>query len=355
MESGVEADFYLMGCDGEAQEIGEEAEDERVQKSFVWEPIKSDKEIYGGRYRWFVAHPSVVTYTADLGMLLQPAQSPSPESPLAPTPGRKPQAYTADRYHEHISGLFRAYSLPLKQVNSTSERDLPPLRDEFLYPLTRLCAQMRLDAAQGERLMRLVIALHDVGKLNHPWQAWARAWQGAYLASELGWESTTLRGDDAPLAHTDYNSDDPEHRQLKQTFRHVPRGTHAVESAQAALPLLQSMAGPGRTWLAVTAAAIMRHHTPDAHESGAFRLIPEGVRAIADGLRVCGFAAEADALAGSISASFEHSSSLLAKCIEHVQPTRQTYHPMLLYALFVRILRLADQRSSDALRALKNP
>ncbi len=73
--------------------------------------------------------------------------------------------------------------------------------------------------------------LHDLGKLQVPWQSWAEAWQQSIDPSyqhAVG------------LAHTDYDPDDPLDRAKSQTFP-VHRPPHAVAGAYAGMKLLEGL------------------------------------------------------------------------------------------------------------------
>jgi hypothetical protein len=183
-----------------------------------------------------------------------------------------------------------------------------------------------------------------VGKLNRPWQAWAQAWQQFY--AQNGYDLTVPPGD-APLAHTDLDLRDPAQRELAKGFKHAPRGTHAVESAEACFPVLYEAANGDKFWLPVVVSAIMRHHTPDAQTCGEFRMIPNAQAALAQSLAVCGFETEAERWVQQIQPQFKENGKKLTRSVQETQPTYSQYMTALMYYLFVRVLRLADQRSGD--------
>jgi CRISPR-associated endonuclease Cas3-HD len=97
--------------------------------------------------------------------------------------------------------------------------------------------------------------LHDLGKLTSAWQLWAevaqRSRDHAYIHS-------------TPLAHTDFDPDQPEDRERERRLE-VRRPAHAPASAyygRAILPgLLQAVPGPLRAEVAsACTAAIVAHH-----------------------------------------------------------------------------------------------
>ncbi|NUQ05478.1 MAG: CRISPR-associated helicase Cas3' [Anaerolineae bacterium] len=335
----------LFGCDGVG--IRDHDSDDAITTAvYVWKQLQQERDIFEGGYAWFAVDPIVVSYDRNTGLRFLPGDQPAQPSPVAEERQHERIAYVADTYVQHVSGLYYAYS----RSQSIRGQARPALSDEFIYPLQVLCNTYGEDPVQGERMMRLTLALHDVGKLHRRWQAWANAWQ-TYYAEHLG--PPSLNADGTPLAHTDsgYDRKDPQIRALADAFRHPPRGTHAVESAQAVLPVLKD-AGNAGFWWAIAAAAIMRHHTPDAGRCDDFRMIENAQPALIESLRVCGFSAEAERYAGMIDRKFDTSSPNLSKVAQwlEVASLGLDWKPIFFYLLFVRILRLADQRSGEALR-----
>ncbi len=338
-DQGADAPFYLAASTGQPAQ-GSDDEDGLSLPRYTWQPLREAGKVYDPAYRWFVIHPEAAHYDPYLGLRLVQSGKPAERSHVIEKPARERQPFIADRYHEHITGLYQAYTLPYE----TGRKPHVPLKHEFLYPLRRLCEITGQDWQTGERLLRLALALHDVGKLNLPWQAWAQAWQRFY--TEQGYSPTVSPGD-APLAHTDLDFRDPAQRELSKAFKHAPRGTHAVESAEACLPVLYEAANGDRFWLSVVVSAIMRHHTPDAQECGTFQMIPGAETALAQSLMVCGFEAEAERWVGTIKPQFREAGKKLARCVRETQPAYSSYMVGLMYYLFVRVLRLADQRSGN--------
>jgi len=116
-------------------------------------------------------------------------------------------------------------------------------------PLNSLLAE-----SLGASLPKLVdwsAALHDLGKLQEQWQAWAEAAQRArdplYRHSEL-------------LAHTDFDSSNPNDRALSRTMRPA-RPHHSAASAYYGFRLLENTE-PDLSLIARTAciSAVLGHH-----------------------------------------------------------------------------------------------
>lgn len=336
--------FWLCASSGQPDKETDE-EDGDAQPSYKWDKLQTSSEVYSRGNRWFVAHPQAVAYDPPVGLVLKPGGALSVESRMVEAQKRKAIGYTADTYVQHVSLLHKAYTSWIGKI--------PPLYREFAYPLCRLCEAAGMSVETGERMMRLALALHDVGKLNIPWQAWVQDWQRYYR--DKGY-ALTIEPDGTPLAHSDreaYTQENAEvMKALQKGFKHRPRGTHAVESAEACLAVLKEAAGEEASfWLPVVIAAIARHHTPDAYECGAFDMgnDPHTRDALVQALVACGFEAEAEDWCAKVKGSFPRSSTKLAKQINKTIPSEHE-HPnyrTLAYYLFVRILRLADQRATE--------
>lgn len=332
-----DADFVLqVGI----KERVEDAETPWAKTVYRWAKVQTSGEVYSYKNWLFAAHPQAVSYSKEIGLELRPGTEAAECSRKLTEPHWDRPRYEAERYHEHITGLWWAY----RRETSQEDRHLLGLRSEVLYPLRRLCERLKVpdQVERAERLLRLTMALHDVGKLNRPWQTWARKWQ--QVRHEAGYpESVVSLTDLAPLAHTDYDSKDEQQRALQKGIG--KRGNHAVEGAQASLEVLREACGDDPLWLAVTLSAIMRHHTPNADDCGAFALCEGSRDAIALALTVCDFEAEAHDWSQRVTDGFRCADGELSDAVYTTTPNLSRFDPALMYFLFVRVLRLADQRS----------
>jgi hypothetical protein len=180
-----------------------------------------------------------------------------------------------------------------------------------------------------DRLARLVIALHDLGKLDRRWQTWAHRWQ-----KEVG----ALRGEDIAIpddymaAHTDYDGQDEDEQALNWKLgRKKPN--HAVESAQAAEDLLWEHSGQ-QALLRAALTVIARHHSAGARgRYGDFRAHPAARAALAEVLEGL----------DPTQVQWTFPEGTLARKL--IRSERQ--EELLPYLLLVRALRLADQRSQE--------
>lgn len=351
MLAGDEIDAEFLLCVENARDVDE------YTTEYTWEPIREKSEIF--KHWRFVAHPNAVTYTPELGLILEPGDAPAKPSPDAPEKPWDRPTYEAERFYEHIHGLQLAYTsqhtISKRMSNGQFvQQTFTPLCDEIAYPLHRLCERLGRDVGQAERLLRLTLALHDVGKLNVPWQTWSRAWQSWRNAH--GYLVSIPLNDPAPLAHTDYDSGDEHERALQKQLKHAPRGQHAGESAQACLPIVWEATGGDPFWMAVVVGAIMRHHTPDVtmDSVGAFRLTSGAAPSLVRSLRIFEFEQDAAHWAESVTAEFQHGSGALCNATKEITPSYSSYDTALMYFVFVRALRLADQRSGSYWKAYRD-
>jgi hypothetical protein len=201
------------------------------------------------------------------------------------------------------------------------------LREELAYIARRLEDQRGWPEGTVDRLARLVITLHDVGKLDRRWQAWAHRWQ-----KEVG----SLRGEDLAVpddymaAHTDYDGQAEAEETLKRTL-HDRKPNHAAESAQAVENLLWAHTGE-ETLVRAALTAITRHHSAGAAGGhGAFEAHPAAQAELAGVM---------DGLDPTL-VQWSFPEGTLARKL--MRPDREI--ELLIYLLLVRVLRLADQRS----------
>lgn len=214
---------------------------------YGWKKVNRKEELLGAPL--VVIHPALVGYAPDLGLTLYPGQP--YQSPVPPAVERGPmqKRYRLETYHRHIEWVQQAFQ----------EGPLPSLQ----------AAAHRLEQSQGWRpglvtdVAHLVIWLHDLGKLNEPWQRWVHRWQ-----QDVGAPTTEL------LAHTDYQGDDPTHRDLERKLGRRPN--HAVEGALAAVPYLHALLPDYKHPLFRAAfTAIARHHAPFSREAKDYSLVGE--------------------------------------------------------------------------------
>ena len=89
----------------------------------------------------------------------------------------------------------------------------------------------------------------------------------------------------------------------------------------------------------------MRHHTPNVDSAGPFRMVNGAADSFLKSLKICGFEAAADDWLNKLNRKFDRSGQALRNYANSITPDRSHYDITLMYLLFVRVLRLADQRS----------
>ncbi|HJT56233.1 MAG TPA: CRISPR-associated helicase Cas3' [Ktedonobacteraceae bacterium] len=196
---------------------------------------------------FIVLNPAVARYDAELGLRFAMGDA-SFSSPLTVKNEKDPPAvavYRYETYEQHIEKMFFVH------------------RRDFLhqseYVETRLEKRLGLEQGVLDRALRLIFAIHDVGKLDERWQTWAHTWQQA--VHKLN-PHAVVPLPDVTIAHTDYNGKDPAQRDLQKrvTERVGKRPNHAAESVLACLNLIREVAGNSESLYSAMITAVVRHH-----------------------------------------------------------------------------------------------
>lgn len=311
--------WALMTADPEEEETSHEP------VMWRWRTIGSRDEL--ARTLWVVANPRLVAYSAETGFQLGVSGDGAWRSPSRERRGRRRifAPYEHESFEEHVTRMQRVYDYAF--YDHEADRQRLPLRDEIAFSARRLEIRYGWEPGTLDDLARLIIALHDVGKLDIRWQAWAHHWQEE--CSRL--RETDLRiSEDYLAAHTDYDEQDPGEKELSHKLHHL-RPNHAVESAAASMELLRRTCG--NVALAKAAlTAIARHHSAGASgRYGDFQAHAAAAVALR-GMLPPGDGIEALFPAGNLSKRL-------------IRPGRE--EELLPYLLLVRVLRLADQRSQE--------
>lgn len=281
-----------------------------------------------------VVNPVLVTYDRDLGFRFA-IGTPAPDSPLSPARAKDKDFGPIHRetYAEHITGLYRAY------INQ--------LRDRTAAARHRLEQHLQLAPNTLDRAIRLMFAVHDLGKLDRVWQEWAHSWQEQ--VSKLRYLDRTIPAT-YMAAHTDYDSMDASERQA-QFHIHPKRPNHAAESTQAGKHLIDALAGNCDALYVAMATAIICHHSAHfRHDHGAWHPDPAAKDAFNEAMRCVGLGNDAELL-DALKASgkkinwqvgFGAAEGLSEELIDITETNE-----LVLYLFLVRILRLADQKSQE--------
>src|SRR6266487_2390912 len=277
-----------------------------------------------------VLNPAVVRYDTEYGLRFEAgdADFSSPQALKRKTDRQKDQsAYRYETYEQHIEKMFHIH-----------RRDF---QRQCAYIEKRLEQRMGLEVGTLDRALRLIYAIHDVGKLDERWQRWAHSWQQAVHILN---PHAVLPLADVVIAHTDFDRRDSEQRDLqKKVTKSVgKRPNHAAESVLACLELLREEAGVSEYLYQAMITAVTRHHnalTPG--NVGSFKGYGLSSRAAESGLSQALKAVHLQELSiAKVQWQFqgESISAALANPHESIDAT-------LLYFYLVRLLRRADQQA----------
>jgi CRISPR-associated endonuclease/helicase Cas3 len=278
-----------------------------------------------------VLNPAVACYDADYGLRFArgDASFSSPQAVKHKKEQKKTDTYRYETYEQHIEKMF---SVHRREFRHQSE-----------YVEQRLEDRLSLERGVLDRALRLLFAIHDVGKLNEPWQTWAHTWQQA--VQKLN-PHAVVPLPDATIAHTDFNRSDPAQRDLQKRVTEWvgKRPNHAAESVLACLNIIREVAGNSECLYRAMITAVVRHHNAlTSGNVGSF--VGYGIslssRAAEKGLNAALRAAHLQQLStANIRWQFpgESISNALVNPHESIEAT-------LLYFYLVRLLRRTDQQA----------
>ncbi|MBN1661775.1 MAG: CRISPR-associated helicase Cas3' [Anaerolineae bacterium] len=230
---------------------------ESGKSTYDWIHVYSDSDIAGAVM--VLVHPALAGYDPEMGFL-----------PHRGTGYRT--AIAARREEAHRSAYSYALESYTKHARLVYEQFQRLAWPEMEHAAARLEREFGWPAGIVARAAHLTALLHDVGKLNRPWQDWVVNYQAAI-------------GQPAPkglYAHTDYDPWNPIHDlEAKQAGRKPP---HAVEGAVAVVRLLDAAVGECTPVFRAAFAAIARHHGAFSHEYQRYRLAPMAASAVGETL-----------------------------------------------------------------------
>lgn len=297
---------------------------------YVWTAVQEAGEIY--QHAMIAIHPKLVHYSQELGLWLD--EKGEIKKPRKRTSGKRPYpnfVYKKETYTEHIQGLYQAYISP--QENLEKRNWFLPLKDETAFTAARLEKQLKLPPDTLNKMLRALFVLHDLGKLDVRWQAWAHQWQekaGQFFGQDLS------IADDYMAAHTDYDGRDEKQKKAQKTIS-PKRPNHAGESAIAAIGVLDELCAENEDLWKAAFTALARHHSPLTESYGAFKFHPIASKELESAFS----SLKLDiGLKEKIMYDNVGKESFDLGLIHFENTTQRT-----LYFFFVRILRLADQRS----------
>jgi len=324
-------DWVLMTADPLPEE-----ESSRERTVWHWRHIVDKDDLVGTII--VAVNPRLARYSAETGFQLGVPGGGDWQSPPRQWTG-KPRdfaPYRRETFQEHVRRMLRAYEHPFFDRAEGKER--LPLAEELAYAAQRLEAKHGWPEGTLDRLVQLVIAVHDLGKLDIHWQKWAHRWQE---------EVSTLRGEDLTIpddylaAHTDYDDQNEAEQALNRKLRRM-KPNHAAESAIAVMDWLLDQSGDQALARAALAAIVRHHSAGTGGRHGSFRAHPAAATALTEVLTDMGV--EDPGMAG-IRWDMPEGETLSRRLI---RPKREA--ELLPYLLLARVLRLADQRSQELTR-----
>ncbi len=279
-----------------------------------------------------VLNPALVQYSSELGMLLLPGNVPTSESPKTATKGGRGDygPIQHESYAEHIAGLYKFY--------------LHHQRDRTAAARRRLELRFGLSDGALDRAIRLMFAVHDLGKLDVEWQRWAHRWQ--LRVAELRQQPEIAFKPTYMAAHTDFDSQDARERKAQRKIL-PPRPHHATESARAGRDMVAAVSEGNDSLHTAIMSAIICHHSAHLRtDHGKFTPAEGAKSAFYEALRAVELF-EDQALRASGArvawAGFKQEEGLSEDVIRVDRNA-----DVLLYLFLVRILRLADQGSQES-------
>ncbi len=319
---------------------GSEGAEQRRKIMTQWQvlpPTTNDEDIRAHkRDLWSAGYlvalnPALVQYSPEIGLLLLPGDAPATESPESATKGGREDygPIQHESYAEHINGLYRFY--------------LRHQRDRTAAARRRLEQRCGLSDGALDRAIRLMFAVHDLGKLDHTWQSWAHRWQAR--VAQLRQQPELVFNPGYMAAHTDFNSQDVRERKAQGEIR-PPRPHHAAESARAGRDLIAAVSEGNDSLHTAIMSAIICHHSAHLRtDHGTFTPAEGAKAAFYEAMRAVGLF-EDQALRASGArvawAGFKQEEGLSEDVISVGRNA-----DVLLYLFLVRILRLADQGSQE--------
>lgn len=308
-----------------AQYLKEDEDEEDTQANrpirYYFAPVIDASQLHAPL---IALNPALVGYSPEIGLTLYPSKLYECEIPPQPSQlARQRYGLKFETYERHIELVYRAYEKDwAKQINRVGHR----LEQRFGW-----------HEGSVEQMARLVVGLHDVGKLSKGWQSWARIWQASQ-------EVDNPMSHEVAAAHTDFDPTNPHIEVLDKKLKNK-RPHHAIESALAVWRiLLKALPNNQHTPLYRAAfTAIARHHGAFSHTAQSYQLVTNSFKHVQNAL-VSDL--QPFIQSGLLYEQFEHTSreqkGVDKKMIDVNEPA-----DVLAYMIFVRALRFSDQKGTQ--------
>lgn len=219
-----------------------------------------------------------------------------------------------DTFYQHNMGLIGCF-----------QQEFEPKLNFLAAELKQFLQRPDFSKEKLSELVKLMIALHDYGKLNNTWQKPMRTYQAMK-------ENIPLNEFKDVLAHTDFDRTSDTDIELTKQAKLGTRPPHAGVGAYIVQNILEDdfFTNPIST-------AIARHHKPTSSSCPAFKISDKNYVAMTELLNDLGFDYD-----------------LETEGYEEILTGLETINEEILYLFLVRILRLCDQKATENLKKYYN-
>ncbi len=224
---------------------------------------------------------------------------------------------TKDTFYEHNKGLLAVF-----------EKNFLPKLDFTFLQLSKYLEILEMTKENFVNLIKLMIVLHDYGKLNDAWQKPMQKYQ-------------KLKDSNFPnevLAHTDYNRNDDNDVTIGISVGLNNRPSHAGVGALVAQEVIDDLYD-NEILKSSVSLAIARHHSSLSQSYPDFKISDSNYSEIKKLLKELNFDIELE------KSDYQG----------HLDGFETDWHgERILYLFFVRILRLCDQKATENLKKYYN-
>lgn len=219
---------------------------------------------------------------------------------------------TKDSFYQHNKGLLAVF-----------EKDFLPKLDFTFAELAKYLQMPELSKDDFIRLIKLMIVLHDYGKLNDAWQIPMQKYQ---KQKDPNWMNEVL-------AHTDFDKNDERDVELSKQAGLHKRPAHAGVGAFVAQDIIEELYD-NEILKSSVSMAIARHHSSLSNSYPDFKVKDK-------------YYSEIESLLQELDIEINLEKEDFSGNLEGFET--DGYHERMLYLFFVRILRLCDQRATENL------
>lgn len=223
-----------------------------------------------------------------------------------------------DTFHQHNMALIGVFE----------KEFLGESRDKLDFVFNELAIYIDKEDFQKEdfiRLIKLMIILHDYGKLNEKWQKPMQRYQALK-------ENINTNNFDDILAHTDFDYNDDIDKELSSKAGLHKRGNHAGIGAFVAQEIIENEYNNDYLTTGIS-MAIAKHHSPFTSSFPDFRISEVNFQAIQKLFDIFGF-------------NFELETKGFEDRLNGFE-FEDWEKEQIVYLFFVRILRLCDQKATE--------